>query len=272
MHGIHAFVAKKTADLIHPLQTAYDAHLQVQFGGDAQIHIDIQRVVVSDEGAGGGAAGRGIEHGSLYLHEALTVQIPADLGDNGAALAEGIPHLGIHKQIHITHTVLELGIFQAVELLRQGPQVLAQQLYVLCMDRDFAGAGLEYEARNANDVTDVPGLEGGIIFLTHIVPLYIDLDIPLAVQHMGKTGLAHDAFAHHAPGNADFPAFQFVIGGHNIPAVMGLVKGSDFKGVFPLFNKVVELIPPYLQKLRKLFCGKFLILQGGLFHSVSCLI
>ena len=72
--GVHALVAEDAADLIHPLQAADDEPLQVQLGGDAHVHVDVQGVVVGDEGAGGGAAGDGVQHGGLHLHVAPAIQ------------------------------------------------------------------------------------------------------------------------------------------------------------------------------------------------------
>ena len=83
--GVHALVAEDAADLIHSLQAAHDEPLQVQLRGDAHIHIDVQGVVVGDEGPGGGAAGDGVEDGGLHLHIAPLIQDTAQIADELAA-------------------------------------------------------------------------------------------------------------------------------------------------------------------------------------------
>ena len=58
MLGVHALVAENAADLIHTVHAAHDEPLQRQLRGDAHVHINVQRVVMGDEGPGGGAAAR----------------------------------------------------------------------------------------------------------------------------------------------------------------------------------------------------------------------
>ena len=71
---VHALVAEDAADLIHTLDTAHDEALEVELGGDAQIHIDIQRIVVGYKRSGRRAAGNGVENGRLDLHIAASVK------------------------------------------------------------------------------------------------------------------------------------------------------------------------------------------------------
>ena len=49
------------ADLEHPLEAADDQPLQVQLGRDAQVEVDVERVVVGDERLGQRAAGDRVE-------------------------------------------------------------------------------------------------------------------------------------------------------------------------------------------------------------------
>ena len=122
MGGVHTLVAEDPADLIHPLQAAHNAHLQMQLRGDAQVHVQIQGVVVGDKGPGGRAAGSGIEHRGLHLDEALGIEPVADLRDDTAALDKGLPHFRIHDQVHKPLPVPQLRVLEAVELFRQGPE------------------------------------------------------------------------------------------------------------------------------------------------------
>ena len=93
------------------------------------IHIDVQRVVVGDEGPGRGAAGDGVQHGGLHLHIAPAVQdSPRTMLDELASGCSKLRlHLRVHDQVHIALAVAQLGVGQAVELLRQGQQGLGQQ-------------------------------------------------------------------------------------------------------------------------------------------------
>ena len=65
--GVHALVAEDTAHLVHLVKAAHNEPLQVQLGLNTQVHGDVQRVVVGDEGAGVGADLDGLQNGSVHL-------------------------------------------------------------------------------------------------------------------------------------------------------------------------------------------------------------
>ena len=71
MVGIHALVAELAPDLEHLLEAAHEQALEVQLGGDAQIEILVERVVVRDEGARVRAAQDGMQDGRLHLVDCL---------------------------------------------------------------------------------------------------------------------------------------------------------------------------------------------------------
>ena len=72
--GGDAFVAEVAVDLIDAIQAADDQALEVQLGGDAQEKIDIEGVVVGDEGTRGRASGDGLHHRSFDLDEVAGVE------------------------------------------------------------------------------------------------------------------------------------------------------------------------------------------------------
>ena len=119
MSGVQTFVTEYTADLEDTLHAADDQSLQVQLQGDTQLHVLIQRIVMGLERSCSCTAGIGYQHGSLYFQETLSVQITADGTDNSGTLYESILNVLIHDQVGITLTITDIGIGQAVELLRQ---------------------------------------------------------------------------------------------------------------------------------------------------------
>ena len=247
--GVHALVAEQAADLVHPLKAAHDAHLEVQLRGDAHVHVDIQRVVVGHEGPGGGAGSHGVEHRGLHLHEPFAIQIAPDLGDDGAALAEGLSDFVVHEQVHVPLPIAELRVLEPVELLRQGPEGLREQGQLPGVDGDLARLGPEHEPLYAHDVADVPALEGGVGFLAHVVPLHVDLDVALAVQNVGEAGFAHDALTHHPAGDAHFLVFVGVEIRLDVGAVSILVVADDGKGVLALRHQGGKLVTTDLKQL-----------------------
>jgi len=57
---VDPFVAEDPADLVDALDPADDQPLEVQLGGDAQRHVDVERVDVRDKRARRGAAGESV--------------------------------------------------------------------------------------------------------------------------------------------------------------------------------------------------------------------
>ncbi len=141
--GGDALVAEDGADLVHAVEAADDQALEVKLGGDAQVEVAVEGVVVGDEGAGGGAAGRGLEDGRLDLQEAALVQEAADGGDDAAAQAEEVSHLGVGDEVEVALAVADLDVLQAVPLLGRRAEGLGENGVAVGLDRGLAGAGGE---------------------------------------------------------------------------------------------------------------------------------
>ena len=79
---VDALVPEDPADLVDLIEPADDQPLEVELGGDAQVELLVQRVVVGDEGFGVGPGGHGHQYGVVHFQEAPVVQEPADAADN----------------------------------------------------------------------------------------------------------------------------------------------------------------------------------------------
>ena len=62
-----------------------------------------------------------LQNGGVNLQKAARIKELAHCGDYAAALYKGVAHLGVHNHIHIALAVAQIGILQAVKLLRQHP-------------------------------------------------------------------------------------------------------------------------------------------------------
>jgi hypothetical protein len=198
-----AFVAEVAVDLEHPLEAAHHQALEVQLGRDAQEHLLVQRVVVGDEGLGVGAAGNRVQHRRFHFQEAVLDHEVADRGHALAARDEALLGFLVHHQVDVALAVLLFLVGHAVELVRQRAQALGQQAHRAGLDRQLAGLGLEQRAFAAQDVAQVPALEGGQGLGAHHVLGDVELDAAGGVLQGGEAGLAHDALEHHAAGHAD---------------------------------------------------------------------
>ena len=137
---------------------------------------------------------------------------------------EDLAHVGIRDQVEIALAVARLHVLQAVPLLRHGKQRLGQELELLRVDAELAGAGAEEIAFHADDVAEIDQLEQRIIALAHRVFLDVDLQ-PLAVLlQVREARLAHVAQRHHAAGDADADLRRQFLGG--LRAVLGQNLGN----------------------------------------------
>ena len=72
---LHTFVTEILSDFVYTLKTAYDKSLQVKLGGDTQVEVHIQCVVVGDEGACACTAGDGLQNRCFHFRIAGFVDV-----------------------------------------------------------------------------------------------------------------------------------------------------------------------------------------------------
>ena len=75
---VDAFVAKDPANLVDLVEPAHNQPLQVQFGGNAQVELLVQGVVVGDEWPCVGAGGHRHQHRRINLQKAALVEEPPE--------------------------------------------------------------------------------------------------------------------------------------------------------------------------------------------------
>ena len=71
----YAFDAEVAVDFVDAVDAADHEPLQVQFRCDAQVEIDIERVVMRDEGPRGRAAVEGLHHRRFDFDESFLLQL-----------------------------------------------------------------------------------------------------------------------------------------------------------------------------------------------------
>ena len=103
----------------YPLEPADDQTLQVELGGDAQVEVLVELVVVRDEGARERAAVARLEDGRLNLDEAVVVKRAADRAHHARAKLEIRAALLVHEQVDVAAAVALLDVGEAVEGVRQ---------------------------------------------------------------------------------------------------------------------------------------------------------
>ena len=248
--AVHALVAEVAAELIHTGEATDYQTLEVELVGNAEIEVDVQRVVVRDEGARGGTAGDALQHGGVHLEVALLVEVTAHLVHYLGTLHKGVADMGVDDEVDVALAVAQLGVAEgvvdhAVLLLDdgQGAQALAEHGEALHMDGGLTHLGNKHIARYADNVADVEqALEDGIVEGlvlpgAYLVALDVELDATRVVLQLDKGGGAHDAAAHDAAGEADVLEERVVlgvalkdVGGGGVDLVEGGGIGVDAEG------------------------------------------
>ena len=104
------FVAEVAVDLVDPLESADDEALQVQLRRDPHEQLHVERVVMRDERARGGAADDRMHHRRLDLEEVARVEELADAAHDLRALAEHRADVGIDREIDVALAIARLDV------------------------------------------------------------------------------------------------------------------------------------------------------------------
>ncbi|MNZ70286.1 hypothetical protein D3C78_886190 [compost metagenome] len=201
----NAFVTEVTVDFEHALEATYHQTLQVQLWGNTQVHIDVQRIVVSHEWTSRSTTRDHLHHRGFDFHEAAFHHEVTHRRHDLRTHLEGLARFVVGNQIQVTLTIAGFLIGQAVELVRQRAQCLGQQAQFGAVDRQFTRLGFEQLAACAKDVTQVPLLEFFVVnAFRQIVAGDVQLDAATNVLQRDKGCLAHDTAGHHTAGNGDF--------------------------------------------------------------------
>ena len=135
MSGADAFVSEDAPDFIDSLEAAYDKALQMQLGGDSQIKIHMQGVVMRDERTRIGTAGFYLQHRGFDFEEVPVIQKLANRPYSDAALAQGVPDRRVDDHVDITLAIAGFHIGETFPAIRQGQKGLTEDLIVGHPDR-----------------------------------------------------------------------------------------------------------------------------------------
>ena len=153
--GVDALVAEVLADLVDALEPTHDQPLEVELGGDAQVQIAVQGVVMRRERARHGAAVERLQDGRLDLDEALVVQEATDGGDHPGARDEPLARLRVGHEVQLAVAVARLDVGEAVVLVGRRAQGLGQQLKGVDAQRQLAAPRHERGAVDPDQVAEV---------------------------------------------------------------------------------------------------------------------
>jgi hypothetical protein len=154
--GRNAFIAEVAVDLEHLVGQPGDQRaLEVEFRRDAQVHVELECVVVRLEGLRRCAAIDGMQHRRLDLHEALVLHEAADTRDDLRALLETQLRILVGQDIKMALAVAQLDVGETVPFFGHRQQRLGQHGDLVGVDREFAALGAPDLTGHADDVTEI---------------------------------------------------------------------------------------------------------------------
>jgi hypothetical protein len=199
---VEALVAEHAPDLEDALQPADHAPLERQLERDAQAHVEVKRVVVGGERAGGGAPRARVEHGGLDLDEPALGERAAHGGDRARADLEDPPRARVDDQVEVALAQARVGVAEAAVLVGQRPQRLGQQGERLHAHGQLAAARDDHRARDADPVAAVQRGEVGLQRVADVGVRDQQLDLGRPVVQVGEHQPAVAAQRHHPSGDA----------------------------------------------------------------------
>jgi len=225
--GGQPFVPEHPPDLEDPLEAPHHQPLEVQLRRDAQVQVDVERVVVGDERLGGRATRDGLEHRGLHFHEPAVLEPATHEAQQAAAQRERAPAVLVGPQVDVALAVAQVHVGDPPPLVAEPAPRLGEQDPLVDLDRQLAGAGLDRRAGGADPIADAQFGERGEV--GGHGGQGEQLDRPRAVAQLGEGQPALRADEHQAPGHAGDPArlrprLEVVVGRVEVGRQIGAVE------------------------------------------------
>ena len=259
---IDAFITENASDFINAFHSADDQAFQMQFKSDAQIKLNIERIVVSDERTSRSTAGLRMQDGRFNFKEAVFVKIATNCRHDATAINETIVAFAIRNQIKIALTINLFNVLQTMIFVRKRTQRLRKESKLCCLYGQFAHVSLDDLTCNSQEIAEIRALKD----MVHVFSDFIFADIKLHsagfILKICKTDFSFAAFGNHAPCNRYDNVFvvQFFLVHVAILLMKFLVHGITFKTMAEWINACVA-------QFLHLFATNAHLIVHGLFIS-----
>ncbi len=150
-----ALVAEVLAQLVHPLEAADDQPLEVELGGDPEVEIAAELVVVRGERPRERAAVERLQDRGLDLDEAVLVERPAHGGDDLRAGDEQLAGLRVADQVELPAAEALLDVLEPGVLLGRRAQGLREHVVAVDPQRELPAPGHEDGAVDPDEIAEV---------------------------------------------------------------------------------------------------------------------
>ena len=198
MTRVDAFVAEAAVQFEDAFKAAHHETLEVEFRRNAQVLIDVERIVMRDEGLGVGAARDRVEHRRFDFNEAVIFHEAANGAHGLKARGKTLAAFFVDDEVGVALTAAGFDVGEALVLVGKRTDGLRHQAQLLDAHREFALVGAEKRAFGSDDVAQVEALKKCIGFVADIGRCDEVLHFTREVAYGGKGGLAHHTLEHHA--------------------------------------------------------------------------
>jgi hypothetical protein len=162
---VDTLIPEDATDLVDTVKTTDDELLEVELGGDTHEEVEVEGVVVSDEGLRGSSTSDLVHHGRLDLEEAEVVEELADVVDDTSALDEDLATLLVHDQVEVTLAVTLLLVLEAEVLLGELVEVGREENDVLGGDGELVALGTKGVTGDTENVAATEEVVDGLELL-----------------------------------------------------------------------------------------------------------
>ncbi|RUP48073.1 hypothetical protein BC936DRAFT_145003 [Jimgerdemannia flammicorona] len=111
---VDSLIPELASDLIDTVEAANDEHLEEELRRDAHEEVELEVIVVGDEGLSGGASCDLVHHGCLDLKETKVVEEAAEVVDDLGAGDEFVADVVVHNEVEVPLTIPQFLVFEPV--------------------------------------------------------------------------------------------------------------------------------------------------------------
>ena len=126
MSRVDALVAEHPAQLEHSLKATDYQPFEMEFGGDPEIHVYVQGVVVGHERSRQRAPRQALQHGRFNFDEVPDFELSAQFGQNPGPHRRNSAGIVADNQIEVPLAVAALLVLKSVPLFGKRPQTLGE--------------------------------------------------------------------------------------------------------------------------------------------------
>ena len=196
--GVYPFVAEDAPNLVDLVHSAHDEALQVEFGGDAEEEVAVQRLVMRLERLRHRARRDRSQHGRVHLQIAPRVEERPYRRQGPAPRAHRLVNLAVGDQIEVALAIALLDVAQAVIFLGGRTQRLRQQRDAVRAERRLARLRPQHRPGRAHEVAEVEVVQEGVAVAERVAPDE-ELQFAFRVLDVGERRFAHSSDAREAP-------------------------------------------------------------------------